>query len=180
MDSNENSNSQLKTLTNKFKNKKSKCSSSVIKMVQPSLYNRNKTSENEAQVRTFNFMDSFRPVYYFSRIFGLMPFSIICDDTNGEVQQSKITKFDGLWFVISLCFPSLMGYFVQASIKPQLIFLLDYVFEISAFIYWILSIVVNMFYRSRFINILKKITTFDEEVRIPNVASIIITIPNIL
>lgn len=162
MDLNENFISQLKALT-KFKIEKSDSSSTVIKIVKPSICNHDETNANVAQSKTFNFMDSFRPVYYVSRIFGLMPFSIICD-INGEIQQSKITKFDGLWFVFSMCFHSLMAFFVQGFIETKLNYLLGYVFEIFGITYCVLSLAFNMYNRSKFIDIIREITAFDIEV----------------
>lgn len=157
MDRNKNLNLQLKAKTDD-------CALTAIKMVQPSPNNSNsKTNDNEAQVRTLNFMQSFRPVYYVSRVFGLKPFSIIYD-SNGAVQQSKITKFDGLWFVISMCIYVMMAFSVEESTDGKFIFLLGNVFTIFGLACSVLTIIFDMYNRSRFIDILKNISIFDKEV----------------
>lgn len=46
-----------------------------------------------------DFVKSIRPIYYFSRVFGFLPFSIEFD-SKGEVQNARISAFDFLWFVI--------------------------------------------------------------------------------
>lgn len=154
---------QNKNLNLRLKAKADNSASTVIKMVQPPRNNNNKINENETQVKTLNFMDCFRPVYYISRMFGLKPFSIIYD-SNGEVQQSKITKFDGIWFVISMCIYALMAYSVEGNCGPKFIFVLGYIFTMFGLTCSVLTIAFDMCNRFEFVEILKKITIFDKEV----------------
>lgn len=49
-----------------------------------------------------NFTNAFRPIYYFSRVFGYMPFKFIYD-SNGEVQKPRFTAPDILWFLVTFC-----------------------------------------------------------------------------
>lgn len=60
------------------------------------------TINRQASWSNDTFAHCFRPIYIFSRAFGLMPFSIICQ-SNGGVRESKVTKFDALWFAHWLC-----------------------------------------------------------------------------
>lgn len=48
------------------------------------------------------FLSSFKSSHYFLRAFGLWPFSIVCDESNGGVQKPKVTKIDLLWFIVSI------------------------------------------------------------------------------
>lgn len=147
----------------KFKCRKS-TSIRIITMIHPFANVSNEANENEAQMKTFNFVDSFRPVYYFSRLFGLMPFTINCD-SYGDVQKSTITKFDGFWLVISVVLYSLMPFFINVLSGPFFVIILGYIFAIIGFIYSVLKILVDVCNRSKYIAILKKITIFDKEVR---------------
>lgn len=137
--------------------------STAIKIIQPSHNNSVKPSENEAQKKKLNFMDSFRPVYYISRVFGLKPFSIIYD-TNGDVQQSKITKFDCLWFMISMCIYVMMVIFVEVHTESYLL-MLGYIFTMIGAICSVLIIALDMCTRCEFVDILRKIMNFDKEVK---------------
>lgn len=49
-----------------------------------------------------NFEYGFRPIYYFSRIAGLWPFSFV-HHLNGTIQNARISRLDGTWFFISVC-----------------------------------------------------------------------------
>lgn len=149
----------------KFKNRRNSSISSLIKIVQISSNNDKETTRNDGHVKKFNFMSSFRPVYCVSRLFGLMPFSFIYD-SNGDVLQSKVTRLDGLWLVISICFYTLTAYYMPLFNKVKLTFYLKYICEIVAFICTDLAIIVDLYNRSKFIDIFKKITIFDKEVGI--------------
>lgn len=46
--------------------------------------------------KKIDFAYNFRPNYYISRVFGLMPFTIAYD-LNGDIQGAKFTKFDRLY-----------------------------------------------------------------------------------
>ena len=100
-----------------------------IKIVQTTFISNNKTNKIKPQAKKLNFMDSFRPVYYFSRIFGLLPFSFIYD-SNGDVQKTKITKFDGLWFLISMFVYVLMSFFLKNDTVPTLFSVMSYTFTL--------------------------------------------------
>lgn len=114
-----------------------------------------------------DFVYSFRPMYYFSRFLGLLPFSFVYD-SNGLIEAPRIRICDGVWFVISVAF-----YFILAMNSSQVIeipydaaplvtlsnslLLTIGLFNASAII------VLSMGVRFRFVTILKKITRFDKE-----------------
>lgn len=142
---------------------------SVIKMVQSSAF---KDVNGGIRSKKLNFADSFRPVYYCSRVFGLMPYSIVYD-SNGDVQEPKVRALDFLWFVISMCVYTSMAIILYRTINlPQesntsayILILGDCVLLIFALIFGAQIIGMDMFNRFRFIDIQKNINTFDKEAR---------------
>lgn len=120
--------------------------------------------------KKLNFAYCFRPIYYFSRIFGYMPFTIIYD-SSGAIQKPKIRIFDLIWFILSFLIqtiPPLM--YVQnegLSIHYATSFILSRI-DIILVNFWmtyiIVSIAMDMYNRFILIEILKRINNFDEEV----------------
>lgn len=147
--------------------------STAIKMVHPSPTNSDsETNKIKVQVKTFNFMDSFKPVYFILRLLGLRPFSIVYD-SNGEAQQPKITIIDGIWFIISMGLYVLMAYSTEGIDRKEFpvegfVYILGYIFTIFGLFCSILTIVVDMCNRFKFVEILRNITVFDKEVRNPS------------
>lgn len=125
-------------------------------MVHPSVGNR-------IHVEKLNFAYSFRPVYYFLQLFGLWSFSII-SDSNGEIKMCKVTKFDGLWFIISLCTSMFMAFLVKNYAIATPMYVFGIIFGMLCCIYSSTEIIVNMWNRYKLITILKKLTIFDKEV----------------
>lgn len=143
--------------------------SSMIKTMQSSLSNENDTEMNGNQVEKFNFMDNFKPVYFVLRLLGLKPFSIVYN-SNGEPQRPKITVFDGIWLVISLGVYVLMAYSAEGTEYKKLsaegfIYVLEYIFLMFGLFCSISTIVIDIFTRRKFVEILRRITIFDKEVR---------------
>lgn len=118
----------------------------------------------------FNFAYSLLPLYYFSRVFGLLPFTILYD-TNGDVRGARVTLFDIFWFIISVCIFLSLAVFSYSIINlpdgpnesPTLI-LGDYILLIVGLFYGAAIIVYDMCNRLRLIDIIKKFTIFDKEV----------------
>lgn len=120
--------------------------------------------------KTFDFVYCFRPVYYFSRIFGFMPFTVIYD-SNGTIQGPKIRVFDILWLILSMFVQILSPilyiqnrkfsiYDISLAIlirSDAIVITMRTVFNISA-------IIMDMCNRYKLMEILKKINNFDEEV----------------
>lgn len=48
-----------------------------------------------------DFLDSFQPIHYFSRSFGLMPFSIKRSSC-GNILGPRVKKFDAVWLVATI------------------------------------------------------------------------------
>lgn len=141
----------------------------IEKLVQLSVENRLNFKQNEKEhaIEITNFTDVFRPIYYFARLCGQMPFSI-------GAHGSRVSKIDALWFFISICIYSTLAfsvcvYLVRAfshyGINPTLYVLASGVslIRLINFICGILILIMDMCNRRRIVNILKKITIFDRE-----------------
>lgn len=101
-------------------------------------------------LKKMTFSYSLRPIYYFSRIFGLLPFTIVYD-TNGDVYEARVTCFDILWFIISVCLYLLLALFSYTNIQlPEgpnvspILVLGDYVLLITGLLYGAIIIVFDM------------------------------------
>lgn len=121
-------------------------------------------------IRNFSF--SFRPIYYFSRIFGLIPFSII-HDINGDVLKSKVRKIDGVLFaafiILHLIFSTyfcMSPLIVESPTIPNAWIFLEKLIRALIHFHNIMIGIINMYNRDRIINILKMFDTFDKEVTI--------------
>lgn len=120
--------------------------------------------------KKITFSYSLLPIYYFSRIFGLLPFTIVYD-TNGDVHEARITYFDVLWFIISVCLYLLLALFSYKHIQvpegpnvSQILVLGDCALLIAGLLYGAVIIVFDLYNRFKLIDIMKKFTTFDMEV----------------
>lgn len=146
----------------------------MIAMNQAKKYSfdrRLKPSLKTAHTRKLNFAYTFRPVYYFCRAFGLMPFKITYY-SNGTIHGFEITTFDIMWFIISMGFNLILTFFMidnsqhVENLKDMSIILVggDFILQVFSMIFDIILIVMDMCISSRLVRILKKINAFDEEV----------------
>lgn len=116
-----------------------------------------------------NFAYCFRPVYYFSRIFGFMSYTIIYD-VHGTVQGSKIRVFDILWFIFSI-FSQIIpaAFYFQtkriSTVHPAILIQSVGVVTVTRMVFDISSIVMDLCNRNKLIKIVKKFNIFDENVR---------------
>lgn len=129
-----------------------------------------KNTEKKLFSKKTNFLHVVRTILIFSRIFGLLPFSIILD-SNGKVRRARVNIFDFLWFLISICIYLLIAYcYYQNTIPPKphsksyILIGLSYVRLITGLIFGAAIIVVDMLNRSKLISMFKKIMFFDIEV----------------
>lgn len=118
-----------------------------------------------------HFFYSFCPIYYFSRLFGFMPFTISCH-SNGTVYEPTIRSLDIFWFIISIFLHLLSTFtiFKNAEISLssdyaewKILFGADYVILLSGLIFGAVIIVMDMCNRFKLVGILNNIRTFDEE-----------------
>lgn len=125
--------------------------------------------ETEIKVKRIDFLYSFRPIYYFSRIFGLMPFSIIYDSNGERARRPKITIFDGIWLLISVC-TQMLGVYLTIRFKfvnqtsPTFVVILGYTFIIMTVMYGVGAVVMDLCNRFKFLEIINSFTVFDKHV----------------
>lgn len=144
---------------------------SVLSLIQNPTGDQSQVDGKRVRSRKDNFAFSFRPIYFLSRAFGLMPFSITYD-SNGEIQEPRISRLDVLGFVIGICVQLILTYLhirnVKASKDPNtaqyFLILCDYVLWVAIMIYGILLRGLDMYNRFKLVNILKDFTMFDKEV----------------
>lgn len=121
--------------------------------------------------KNFNFMYSFRPIYYFSRAYGFLPFTIIYN-SRGTIHGIEVQTFDILWFGISIIMNSILAFMISIDTellqdsKGGSIILVggDYLAHIFSMVFLVLSIGTDMCIRYKLVDILKKINKFDEKV----------------
>lgn len=130
----------------------------------------NNCSENENPLRKLNFSVVFRPIYYFLRVFGFMPFTIVYD-SKGAVQKHSITVFDVVWLLISLfvylyAIHSTIIWYDSENSPDMSAFLLwvGKIFYILEIVFCIIGILMDLCNRYKLINILQSFEMFDEEV----------------
>lgn len=139
-------------------------------MFQASQNHLSKCNGKQAQSKKTMFA-GFRPIFCFSRAFGLVPFSIVCN-AYGEVQSCKIRKIDCLWFAISICvFISLaILNFIQITTinyHQTAHFVLNvgnFLISTLCSIFYVLFYVINMRNRHHFVGVLQNLEIFDKEV----------------
>lgn len=119
--------------------------------------------------KDYDFVYCFRPFYYFSRIFGYMPFSINLD-TNNVIYRPAINAFDILWFVFAIivyistgiaCYIQMSKASYTSSVVLNnggwLMFVLTMAFGT-------LTIVLDMYSRFGFVDILNRFNRIDGKV----------------
>lgn len=152
-------------------NRKKTSTISTIKMVQP-FDNRTEIVEEEVHSEgKADFVYSFKPIYYFSRVCGLMPFSIIYDSSH-KIHKIKVCAFDVLWFVISIylylyvAFISYkeMTYPKSRNMPKNIMILGDSFILIFVLLFGAMNIIIDMCNRVKLSEILRMFTAFDEEV----------------
>lgn len=118
-----------------------------------------------------NFIYSFRPIYYFNRVYGLMPFTIIYN-ADGTANRCEIRTFDMFWFIAAVVLNVIFSimprkdthYLQDPKTTSNILTGGDYFLESFAMIFNVILIAMDMFFRLNLVKILKKINTFDEEV----------------
>lgn len=115
-----------------------------------------------------NFLNSLRPVYFCSRAFGRLPFSIVVHP-NGEVKRARVKFFDVLWFIISLfVYAFLILYYVnylalsRQKISKTILFLCIDVNITLHLLMVSIMIIMDMHNRRRLIDIVRMFTSFDK------------------
>lgn len=117
-----------------------------------------------------NFAKSLRPIYKFSRAFGLMPFTIVLDE-HFNFKETRVRPLDILWCAISisLCVVMAVIYYRNIEIpKGQNVSIVlvfgDAMLVLLGLIYASTVIIMDMINRFKLIAILKSFNRFDNSV----------------
>lgn len=127
---------------------------------------------NNIQLGKFDFKHAFRPVYCFSRFTGQWPFSIVYD-SNTKVGKARVGFFGILWSILVICLNltlALDGYEQLREEREKDVIhlrtLVGNIFGISSLLFIVIGMVLNIMNRHKFVNILRKLNTFDIKVSI--------------
>lgn len=120
------------------------------------------------QLQKINLIYSFRPVYYFARFFGLLPFKVICD-SKGIPIEARVGAFDLIWLVITVClylFMATVCYFYYPHDKNDFYVLRmgDRFLIITTLVNGAVACALDMFNRAKVVTTLRDSTRFDMEV----------------
>lgn len=130
-----------------------------------------KDLENQS-VKKHNFTYCVKPVYYISRAFGLMPFSLIYD-SNEEIQSARVRLCDSLWFVLSICLNLFWAFMCYQDFKfpvtkngTNVLLVAENVITILTLILNSGVIVMKMYNRFEIVEIWKNFAVFDKAVSV--------------
>lgn len=136
------------------------------------------TPKNSIALQSMNFSNSFEPLFFLSSIFGFYPFTIVRNQS-GIIVGCCVSSFDIVLFVLNIALHiitaglgspiirlhvSTFSGFVNAT--THLSVTGTHLFPLGQSIAVLLSIVLNLLNRSRFIEIFKAFDAFDKEVHI--------------
>lgn len=144
---------------------------SAVSIAHPSEFDSSVNIKKNVFSKELNFAYSVRPIYYFARVFGLFPYTIV-HDTNDDIKEARVTFIDICWFVLSICVYLFLAIYcyenLQLPTDPNVSYVLilgDYSLLILGLIFGAAVIVADMYNRNKFMDIMKKFNSFDKEVR---------------
>lgn len=139
----------------------------MVHSLRPALVN---PSKKVHRLKKDSFVVTFWPVYFCSRYFGFLPFSLVFD-SNGEIRRARVGIFDIVWFIMSiglyLCLAILYIQMIETPQDPTASFILffgDTVFNVVAMLLLILMAIMDMCNRNKLVDIVKTFSAFDKEV----------------
>lgn len=119
--------------------------------------------------KEYDFAHCFRPIYYCSRIFGFMPFSIVYD-SSAAIHKPSPRAFDLLWFIISISIyvSTIIGFYIQRAEIPfsasQILNDIAWFGMISSLVFGVIGISLDMCNRFKIVNIFNEFNRIDEKV----------------
>lgn len=144
---------------------------SVIKLVEPSTATFNPTKETHGQI--VHFTKIFRPIYFFARICGFMPFSVQRSATQNEHFVPRMRICDVLWFAICMCIYLAMiaNTFVgkiflphESTAQLNAIVVGNHLLRLMILFFSTFALIMDVCNRYKLVNILNDFTVFDQEV----------------
>lgn len=159
--------------------KNSKKMQKMIKMARSSVKDQLQIKISKNSEPKCSFTHTFRAIYIASRACGQMPFSIL-RDLNGEIDRPVVNKLDGVWLVISLgilnydLYRALDVHEMQNEVTSEIVVVGNTFISVILHILGLLAILLDMFYRFKLVDTLKKIIIFDKKVSL-NIQNIFIS-----
>lgn len=122
-------------------------------------------------LRKLSFEYAIRPVYYFSRLTGQWPFSVI-HDPNGTLQRARVGFFDILWPILMMCLNLILSLDSYDQLKGEqeknvirIRSAVEYLLDMCSFLFVAIGIVLGVINCNKIVDILRKFKAFDNEVR---------------
>lgn len=122
--------------------------------------------------KSVNLYDLIRPMYVISRIFGMLPFRILRSSAGDSIVGQCVGPIDLIWFFVTigihfyLAFSSIQNIAADQHWQTKSLFSIgDNFIVLYDITIAILTIILDMINRHRFINILKKFIEFDKKVK---------------
>lgn len=122
-------------------------------------------------LKKFSFEHAIRPVYYFSRLTGQWPFSVI-HDSKGTLQRARVGFFDILWPILVICINLTLSLDSFDQLKEdqeknviRIRSAVEYLLDMCSFLFVAIGIVLGVINCNKLVDILRKFNAFDKEVR---------------
>lgn len=120
-----------------------------------------------------DFLDSFRPIYYFSRSFGLMPFSI-GRSSSGNILGPRVHKFDAVWFVATILIYALatvvsfkyVKFKQESNTQLNMLVISNNWHLTSGLLFCVVIIGMDLYNRDKLVDLIKRFTVFDKQVSV--------------
>lgn len=142
----------------------------LLSQRKPTLLFLESASGSKQPRKALNFYESIKSEIITSRIFGLTPFTLDLD-SSGNPEKTSIGVFDGIWFIGSIAINLMFSYLVldslaksNADTESPVLHLSEWFFNILGISLWVISIVLDMVNRNRFIKIIRDFMVLDKKV----------------
>lgn len=121
-------------------------------------------------LKNINFCYNVRPIHIYSRVFGLIPYSVV-QSKNGDTYEARVSVFDFVWFIISICLYLLLGFaYVQTIAVPTnpdesyILAVGDGILISMGVFSGAIMVAMDMLNRFKTVDIIKKFSIFDKKV----------------
>lgn len=145
-------------------------------MIQPSSTQIHSEFDVNEKIHTkiTKFVDIFRPVYYFSRLCGQMPFSMVQQTLHSDFYKPQVGRRDALWFTISMVSYTTVTIFTCLKLTAKfdqnktvyVLFMGNSMLHSMTMLFGVVKLAMDMYNRHKLVSILNKFTQFDHKVRI--------------
>lgn len=136
----------------------------LINVISPTL------DRNEILLKDINFAYNIKPVHFFSRLFGLMPFGMV-QKLNSDVFEPQVNIFEIIRFIFAIFVYLFLAFFYFRMMKlpsdgneSNVLMLGDKLLISSGLIIAAIMVIKNMIDRFKLIDISNKFISFDKKV----------------